>query len=106
MKNNNSCDDIVNLRSLISGCMKSRVILTSNNLRIYDYLTSYKSAEDLSKKINTDIRATRILLDALTSLSILDKNKESLYINSPLANKYLVSTSLYYQGDIIKHIDT
>jgi len=93
------------LRKIWSGFRASRVLLTANNFRVFDIMTKPQSARTVSKKLNTDLRATEILLDALTGISLLKKNKDK-YSNSPLASRFLVKGSTYYQGDILRHADT
>ncbi|MEW6675527.1 MAG: methyltransferase dimerization domain-containing protein [Nitrospirota bacterium] len=93
------------LREIWSGFRSARVLLTANNYRVFDYLTKLQSVRAISEKLNTDLRATRILLDALTGLGLL-KKKKKMYSNSPLSSKFLVSGQPYYQGDILRHADT
>jgi len=92
------------LRKIWGGFWSARVILTANNLRVFDQLKTLKSACDLAASIKTDARATEILLDALTGLGLLKKTKNT-YRNSPMANRLLVSGTPYYQGDILRHAD-
>lgn len=92
------------LRRLWGGFRQARVLLTANNYRIFDHLSKPLSAKALSRRLNTDLRATEILLDALTGLGLL-KKKNNMYSNSALANKFLVSNAPYYQGDILRHAD-
>jgi len=93
------------LRKIWGGFQGARVLLTANNYRIFDYLKKQKAAAELAKDIGADKRATEILLDALTGLGLLKKQKGQ-YKNSSLASQFLVSGSPYYQGDIIRHADT
>lgn len=97
-------DEAKEIRRMWSAFQSSRVLITANNFRVFDYLTEAKTALKLSKIIRTDTRATGILLDALTSLGFLIKQKDK-YRNSHTASRFLVSDSPYYQGDIIKHVD-
>jgi SAM-dependent methyltransferase len=98
--------DILELRRLYNGFQASRVILTANNLGVFDRLNrSPMSAAGLARVLGTDERATELLLNALTGVGLLRKLKD-LYRNAPLANRYLVKGAPYYQGDIIRHIDT
>jgi len=92
------------LRKMWGGFWSARVILTANNLRVFDHLKIPKSAVDISGLIQTDARATEILLDCLTSLGLLIKSK-NIYGNSPMAKRLLVSGAPYYQGDILRHAD-
>jgi hypothetical protein len=92
------------LRQIWGSFMQARVLLTANNLRIFDYLKTAKSAADVAGQIKSDQRATEILLDALAGLGLIKKSKQG-YKNSALANELLVSGKPYYQGDILAHSD-
>jgi len=92
------------LGELWRGFWSARVLLTANNYRVFDYLQKLQSARTISKKLNTDLRATEILLDALTGLGLL-KKRNGRYLNTPLSEKFLVSGRPYYQGDILSHAD-
>ncbi|QWR76604.1 methyltransferase [Candidatus Magnetomonas plexicatena] len=98
--------DILKLKNLMWGYSKSKVLFTANNLKVFDYLKKPKSAKSLASKLDTDLRATTILLDALTALEFLQKDEDFRYVNSPFAMEYLISSSPLYQGDIISHSDT
>jgi len=93
------------LRKLWGGFWASRVLLTANNYRVFDYLIKPQPAKTISKKLKTDLRAAEILLDALTGIGLLKKNRVK-YSNAPIAAKFLVRGSAYYQGDILRHADT
>ncbi|HBG92158.1 MAG: hypothetical protein A2X54_06745 [Nitrospirae bacterium GWF2_44_13] len=93
------------LRRLWGGFWASRVLLTANNYRIFDYLIKPQSANTIAKKLKTNLRATEILLDALTGIGLLKKNK-GRYANAPIAAKFLVRGSAYYHGDILRHADS
>lgn len=92
------------LMKIWGGFRASRVLLTANNYRVFDHLTKAKSAKAVSQKLKTDLRATEILLDALTGIGLLKKYK-NIYSNTTLASKFLVSGKPYYQGDILRHAD-
>lgn len=93
------------IRRIWSGFQGARVLITANNYRVFDYLEQQKSAHQLSKRLKTDPRATEILLDALSGLGLLRK-RNGRYRNSDLASQFLVEGKPYYQGDIIRHIET
>ena len=93
------------IRKIWSGFRAARVLITANNYRVFDHLTKSQSAKTISKKLKIDLRATEILLDALTGISFLKKQK-GRYRNGSIASKFLVSKNPYYQGDIIRHADT
>ena len=97
-------DEVKELRKLWGGYWQARVLLTANNLRIFDYLKTSKNAAEIAGLIKTDPRATEILLDAVAGLGLLKKSKNT-YRNSPTANRLLVTGTPYYQGDILRHAD-
>ena len=97
-------ENIKKIRHILFGFRPARVLITANNYRIFDHLQTPLPAQTLSKKISTNLRATEVLLDALTSIGLL-KKKHNHYSNSHLASQFLVSISIYYQGDIISHTD-
>ncbi|MDP2280003.1 MAG: methyltransferase [Nitrospirota bacterium] len=93
------------LRKLWGGFWASRVLLTANNYRIFDCLIKPQSANAIAKKLKTNLRATEILLDAITGIGLLKKNRGK-YSNAPISAKFLVSGSAYYHGDILRHADS
>jgi len=97
-------EEVKELRKLWGSFWQARVLLTANNLRVFDYLQTPKSTPEISGLIKTDPRATEILLDAVAGLGLLKKSKNS-YRNSPTANRLLVTGTHYYQGDILRHAD-
>ena len=92
------------LRQILFGFRPARVLLTANNYRIFDHLSKPLPVKTISKKINTDLRATEILLDALASIGLVEK-KKNRYSNARIASQFLISKSPRYQGDIIRHSD-
>jgi 2-polyprenyl-3-methyl-5-hydroxy-6-metoxy-1,4-benzoquinol methylase len=97
--------DLIELRRLYNGFQASRIILTANNLGVFDHLKKPKSARGLAKALRADLRAVELLLNALTAIGLLGKRKNS-YLNAPTANRYLLKDSPHYQGNILRHIDT
>ncbi len=93
------------LMKVWGGFRASRVLLTANNYRIFDHLTKPQTAKSISEKLNTELRATEIILDALTGIGLLKKNKDK-YSNTAITSKFLVSGEPFYQGDILRHADT
>jgi 2-polyprenyl-3-methyl-5-hydroxy-6-metoxy-1,4-benzoquinol methylase len=92
------------LRKIWGGFWSARVILTANNYRVFERLKSPKTAHEVAGILGTDRRATEILLDALAGLGLLRK-KASLYRNTAMAGRLLISESPHYQGDIMRHAD-
>lgn len=103
--NKKSLEEVAELRKIWGAFRASRVLITANNLEIFDHLVSPQTARIISLRLNTDLRATEILLDALTGIGLLQK-KNNKYSNAAVAAHFLISGSPYYQGDIIRHADT
>jgi SAM-dependent methyltransferase len=98
--------DLQGLRRLYLGFTSARVVLTANNLGVFDRLKRAASAFDLAGRLRTDPRATEILLDALTGIGLVRKGKDGRYRNAPVTSRYLVRGARLYQGDIVRHADT
>lgn len=98
----NPLEDALGLRRLWSGFQSARIILTANNFEIFEHLKKPLKASALAKKLGTNLRATELLLDAVTAFALLKKSKGT-YVNTLMANKYLVRGGAYYQGDILRH---
>ena len=77
-------DDLAGLRKLYLGFVSSRVILTANNLKIFDNLKKASSATEIAEKLNIDPRATEIVLDALTGIGLVSKSRTGRYRNTPV----------------------
>lgn len=92
------------LRMLWGGFWSSRIIITANNLGLFDLMTEAKSAAAIAAEAACDPRATQQLLNALTALQLV-KKQQGLYRNAPLSAKFLVRGTPHYQGDILRHAD-
>jgi len=99
-----SVKDATEIHSLVRGFLGSRILLTANNLGLFDHLEKPVSARSLARKLTLDGRALEILLDALSGLGLIRKRK-GLYRNSRAASRYLVTEKKGYQGDILRHYD-
>lgn len=63
----------------VGGFWSSRIIITANNLQIFDHLTEPKDAPALAELIKSDPRATEVLLHALVALQLL-KNTRAAFV--------------------------
>ncbi len=97
-------EELNKLRMLWGNYWSSRVLITANNFRVFDYLKSPKTSDEIALSINADTRAVAMLLDALTGLGLLKKSFNK-YINTKISTRFLCFNSPYYQGNIIKHAD-
>jgi len=96
-------EDLAGLRRLYLGFTASRVVLTANNLGVFEQLKSEKSASQVAEKLKSDARATEILLDALTGIGLVKKSRDGKYRNALVSSRYMVKGNRLYQGDIIRH---
>jgi len=92
-------------RRLWGGFRAARVVLTANNYNIFEHLKTARTAGQLADILETNFRATEILLDAVSSLGLLAKQGKSYRI-TPLAKQFLLKESPTYQGDMLRHADT
>jgi 2-polyprenyl-3-methyl-5-hydroxy-6-metoxy-1,4-benzoquinol methylase len=104
MKRSKQQKDAQRLRDLWSGFQASRVVLTANSLGVFELLASPQTAGELARMMSSDTRATEVLLDALASLGLLRKSAAT-YRNAPIARRYLLRGSRFYQGDMLRHAD-
>jgi ubiquinone/menaquinone biosynthesis C-methylase UbiE len=72
----------------------------------YDFFTlisqGHNSADAVARQAGTDPRATRILLDSLPALGVVEK-RDGKYFNSPSAEAFLVKGKPSYFGDF-RHV--
>ncbi|MDA8082584.1 MAG: hypothetical protein M0024_02865 [Nitrospiraceae bacterium] len=94
-------EDLAGLRKMYLGFITSRVVLTANSLGVFDCLKEAATSAAIAKKVKADPRAVSILLDALTGIGLIKKNREGTYRNSTVSSRYLVKGTPFYQGAII-----
>jgi ubiquinone/menaquinone biosynthesis C-methylase UbiE len=90
---------------LWGGFRAARVVLTANNYNIFEHLKIARTAGQLADILETNFRATEILLDAVASLGLLAKQGKRYRITS-MARQFLLKESPSYQGDMVRHADT
>ena len=93
-----------NFASLWNGFQAARVVLTANNYSLFEHLKYARSAGQLADILETNFRATEILLDALASLGLLVKQGKR-YRNTSTVKQFLLKESPLYQGDMLRHAD-
>ena len=88
---------------ITSGYKASQILLTANRLGLFAALeTGPLSATELASRLDTNPRATRILCDALASLSLLNKTQDR-YGNSELAAEFLLPDSAKSRSAMLLH---
>ena len=61
------------IRQPVGRVSAARVVLTANNYNIFEHLKIARTAGQLADILDTNFRATEILLDAVASLGLLAK---------------------------------
>lgn len=90
------------LDELASGYTRAQILFTANNAGLFDHLEAPASAEAIAQTLGWSTRGTRMLLDGLLGLGLVEK-RDGAYWNAPIASHCLVSSSEGYQGHIIQH---
>jgi hypothetical protein len=85
------------LSKMLIAPIRSKLLLTGIELKVFDVLSENKLAKDVAEAINTHPRNTKLFLDGLAAIDLLQK-KGGLYRNSPLAQAFLVEDSPTYVG--------
>jgi O-methyltransferase domain/Dimerisation domain len=90
------------LMSLASGHVEARIVQTAVELGIFDALdTSPSSAAAIATSRKLNLQATELLLNALTSLQLLNKQSETFSL-ADISKRYLLPSSPNYVGDMIR----
>ncbi len=80
------------LLEIINGFRESRVLLTAIELDVFTVVGGGATAAEVAGKLNTNERATEMLLNALVSLEVLTK-QEGVFRNTPETARYFVEGS-------------
>jgi predicted O-methyltransferase YrrM len=95
--------EMASIRELARGYMSSRIFLTAMELGIFSQLkTQELTSSQMAQKLNTDQRATEILLNALTGMGLLKKNG-NLFANVEEVADLLIPECPHYQGGGFGH---
>lgn len=97
-----SAQSFSDLMETMRGFQESRILLTAVELDIFTAVGSGATAEQVSKKLGTNSRATATLMNALVALGALTK-KEGTFHNTPDTARYLVAGSPDYARSALMH---
>jgi len=78
---------------------KLEVLEIALDLKIFKLLEEEKSLQKLSSKLNISKHRTKLLLDALVYMELLEIN-QNRYLNSNIAKKFFIYNSSSYCGDV------
>ncbi|MEA2074540.1 MAG: methyltransferase [Euryarchaeota archaeon] len=86
---------------IAKGNEKANILFTAVDYGIFDLLTQPKTADQVSEEIKTDPYLTEKFLNTLVALNLLHKI-ENRYLNTKLAETFLVKKSPFYQGTLFE----
>jgi hypothetical protein len=88
-----------NLYMMLIAPIRSQLLLTGIELKVFNELSEPKPSEDVAKALGTHPRNTKVFLDSLAAIDLLQK-KEGLYGNSPIAARALSALSQVSNPDM------
>ena len=88
------------LYGMLIAPIKSKLLLTGIELKVFNELSEPKSAHALAEVMGTHPGNTRVFLDGLTAMDLLEKKNE-LYRNSPVAQAFLVEGGSTFLGRLL-----
>jgi predicted TPR repeat methyltransferase len=80
--------------------IRSKLLLTGIELKVFNYLSDPTSAEDVAQTIGSHPRNTRLFLDGLAAIDLVQK-KNGLYQNTPIVQNFLVEGNQMYVGQML-----
>jgi 3-hydroxy-5-methyl-1-naphthoate 3-O-methyltransferase len=96
-------DALISINRTAKAYKQSIAVLTANELGIFNILDRKKAgAAEIAKKLKLDLRALKVLLNALVNIGFLNK-KNDLYSNVTAFYSYLLKDGDHYIGDSLKH---
>lgn len=96
-------EEAIRLHSTLFGYLGSAAVFSGVELGLFDALEERPgTAEDLASRLGLPDRSARLLLLALLGHRVVERI-DSSYRNSPVASRYLVSTSPYCIAALVDH---
>jgi hypothetical protein len=92
-------NDYGNLYNMVFAPIRLKLLLAGIELRVFNHLSEPVSAEELAQVIHTHPGNTRVFLDGLAAIDLVQKNN-GLYRNTALAQTFLVEGNQTYLGEL------
>ena len=94
--------DLDGIMALSWSWRKSALLVRAHEVGVFDAISSnLQSAKDVAEKLQTDHRATGLVLLALSGIGLLEKSGDK-YKHTEVTKKYLVSSSPDYIGAMLR----
>lgn len=81
--------------------IRLKLLITSIDLKVFNYLSEPKSAIKVAKELHTNPKNTKVLLDGLAAINLLQKS-QGIYQNTSISQKFLVKGNQTYLGSMFK----
>ncbi len=88
------------LFDLLYGSTKSWILITAVEFKVFNLTVAKKTVSEIATSLKTHEENTRLFLNALCSVGLL-KKENGIYMNTELANTFLVEGKTCYLGDFI-----
>lgn len=93
------------LYDMAHSAMKFHLLGTAIDLHVHDFFDTPQTAKSFSHSIDGDDELVEKFLNALVAMDLLVK-QDSFYVNSAVASAYLVSAKPFFQGAMLKHMES
>ena len=87
------------LHRMLNAPIKSKLLLTGIELKVFNYLSEPMSADAVAEVIGTHPEDTRLFLDGLAASDLVVK-QNGLYQNTAVAQAFLVDGSQTFMGQM------
>lgn len=93
--------DFTPIETLLMEAIASRVLIESVKMKLYDKLESPKTLSEISVSVQASEEGMEVFLNLLEARGLVVKSGD-FYSNSLLAAEFLLSSSFFYQGDLLR----
>jgi ubiquinone/menaquinone biosynthesis C-methylase UbiE len=93
--------DFSGIESTLIDGIASRLFMESVRVKLFDIMESPVTPDQISRHISLDRPILQAVLDFLEARKLV-VNSDGCYVNSPQAAEFLVSSSPFYQGNILE----
>jgi SAM-dependent methyltransferase len=94
-------EDVKKLYDMVYAPMYTKTLFAGIELDVFSQLEEPKTYIEIAEKLELHPHNTKYFLDALASMDLLTKNR-GLYKNGELSSKYLVRSSDFFIGTLIR----
>jgi O-methyltransferase. len=88
------------LNEMHIGIIRAKLLLAGIELKVFNHLSEFLSADAVAKAISAHPANTRLFLDGLVANGLVAK-KNGLYRNTPIAQEFLVESSPTFLGQLL-----